>query len=159
MACGDYRKQLFAEHIRRICTLRRSKTKGAITTSGDAAATWSALHQSLLDQVWFDHILDHVALFRKRGSHGFNADRAAVIMFDDGAQVTAVHGVQTGAVNIKPGRPKWKEEFLDVSAQYGRSEVGVLFCGAAPIAAALKEQCEALSKKDGTIFRLHKENF
>ena len=43
--------------------------------------------------------------------------------------------------------------------RYGKEEVGVVFCGAPMIAAALKEACEKHSKRDSTVFRLHKENF
>ena len=42
---------------------------------------------------------------------------------------------------------------------YGREDVGVVFCGAPLIAAALKEACEKHSHRDSTVFRLHKENF
>jgi len=38
-------------------------------------------------------------------------------------------------------------------------DIGVIFCGAPMIAAALKTSCEKLSNKDKTVFRLHKENF
>ena len=46
-----------------------------------------------------------------------------------------------------------------LAARYGREDIGVIFCGAPMIAAALKEACEDNSQKDKTIFRLHKENF
>ena len=62
-------------------------------------------------------------------------------------------------VKLKAGRPKWEEEFKDIGHEHGREDVGVCFCGAPMIAAALKETCEKLSNKDATVFRLHKENF
>ena len=62
-------------------------------------------------------------------------------------------------VKLKPGRPKWEEEFKDIGHEHGREDIGVCFCGAPMIAAALKETCEKLSNKDATVFRLHKENF
>ena len=62
-------------------------------------------------------------------------------------------------IHLKPGRPDWPGEFKAVAATHGREDVGVMFCGAPMIAAALKENCEKLSTSDGTIFRLHKENF
>ena len=52
-----------------------------------------------------------------------------------------------------------EQEFKDLANTYGREDIGVVFCGAPMIAAALKEGCEKYSKKEGTIFRLHKENF
>jgi len=66
-------------------------------------------------------------------------------------------------VIIKAGRPKWDAEFSSISEKYstmyGKEEIGVVFCGAPLIAAALKEQCETKSSSDGVLFRLHKENF
>ncbi|KAL1514521.1 hypothetical protein AB1Y20_003619 [Prymnesium parvum] len=62
-------------------------------------------------------------------------------------------------VVIKAGRPDWKGEFKALADKYGKEEIGVVFCGAPMIAAALKEQCEEQSSKGGTLFRLHKENF
>ena len=62
-------------------------------------------------------------------------------------------------LTLKAGRPNWEKEFKDLAAQYGREDIGVVFCGAPMIAAALKDQCEKQSDKDKTVFRLHKENF
>jgi len=62
-------------------------------------------------------------------------------------------------INLKAGRPDWPGEFKSISQTHGREDIGVVFCGAPLIAAALKENCERFSKKDGTVFRLHKENF
>jgi len=62
-------------------------------------------------------------------------------------------------LELKAGRPDWDGEFKALSACYGREDVGVIFCGAPAIAAALKASCEKLSDKDKTVFRLHKENF
>ena len=60
---------------------------------------------------------------------------------------------------LKAGRPKWDDEFGALSSQYGREDIGVVFCGAPLVAAALKEACEKFSHSDKTVFRLHKENF
>jgi hypothetical protein len=62
-------------------------------------------------------------------------------------------------ITLKAGRPNWDKEFLDITDLYGREDVGVVFCGAPMIAAALKECCEKHSHKESTVFRLHKENF
>ena len=62
-------------------------------------------------------------------------------------------------LNLRAGRPNWQDEFKTLAARYGREDIGVIFCGAPMIAAALKEACEDNSQKDKTIFRLHKENF
>ena len=45
-------------------------------------------------------------------------------------------------------------QFKDIAKTHGREDIGVVFCGAPLIAAALKKNCEKYSKKDGTIFRL-----
>ena len=73
----------------------------------------------------------------------------------------AVKDDETGKplINLKPGRPDWPGEFTSIAQTHGREDVGVIFCGAPMIAAALKENCEKLSNKAGTVFRLHKENF
>ena len=62
-------------------------------------------------------------------------------------------------IHLKAGRPNWPGEFQSIAQTHGREDIGVIFCGAPMIAAALKENCEKESKTDGTIFRLHKENF
>ena len=61
--------------------------------------------------------------------------------------------------HLKAGRPDWDTEFRQLADHYGRENIGVVFCGAPLIAAALKEACEKHSKNDKTMFRLHKENF
>ena len=50
-------------------------------------------------------------------------------------------------------------EYKELAGIYGREDIGVIFCGAPMIAAALKSSCEKLSNKEKTVFRLHKENF
>ena len=65
----------------------------------------------------------------------------------------------TADIQLKAGRPNWDEEFHEVSQYYGKSDIGVVFCGAPLIAAALKEACEKHSHTGKTMFRLHKENF
>jgi len=62
-------------------------------------------------------------------------------------------------LHLKAGRPDWNREFQDLAALYGKEQIGVVFCGAPAIAAALKENCEKHSSTDGTRFKLHKENF
>ena len=62
-------------------------------------------------------------------------------------------------IHLKPGRPDWDTEFKDLNTLYGREDIGVVFCGAPMIAAALKQACEKHSHSDQTVFRLHKENF
>ena len=68
----------------------------------------------------------------------------------------------TGApyVRIRAGRPDWDGEFSRLKTQHARENIGVVFCGAPAIAAALKATCELHSNAvEGTIFKLHKENF
>ena len=62
-------------------------------------------------------------------------------------------------IKLKAGRPDWDGEFGEMCTRYGKSEIGVIFCGAPMIAHALKENCGKYSKVGGTVFRLHKENF
>ena len=62
-------------------------------------------------------------------------------------------------LTLKAGRPAWDKEFKALASVYGREDIGVVFCGAPMIAAALKETCDKLSDREKTVFRLHKENF
>ena len=62
-------------------------------------------------------------------------------------------------LRLKAGRPDWDSEYKELAGIYGREDIGVIFCGAPMIAAALKSSCEKLSNKEKTVFRLHKENF
>ena len=62
-------------------------------------------------------------------------------------------------LRLKAGRPDWDSEYKELAGIYGRADIGVIFCGAPMIAAALKSSCEKLSDKEKTVFRLHKENF
>ena len=61
------------------------------------------------------------------------------------------------ALRAIAGRPKWDSEF-DVLRRSYRETIGVVFCGAAPIAAQLQKCCRRFSS-GATTFRLHKENF
>ena len=63
-------------------------------------------------------------------------------------------------LTLKAGRPDWDREFVSLKETHGRENIGVVFCGAPAIAAALKGCCEKHSEPDGgTLFTLHKENF
>jgi hypothetical protein len=58
------------------------------------------------------------------------------------------------------GRPNWDEIFKDMRDQRQHSDIGVCFCGAAPIGADLRSMCEKYSSVDeDCMFSLHKENF
>lgn len=63
-------------------------------------------------------------------------------------------------VRIVAGRPEWDQEFGNLREEHKREEIGCVFCGAPAIAAALKAACQKHSDAvEGTIFKLHKENF
>lgn len=63
-------------------------------------------------------------------------------------------------ITLKAGRPAWDDEFQLVRQAHRREKIGCVFCGAPAIAAALKAACETHSDvAEGTIFKLHKENF
>eukprot|EP00966_Prymnesium_polylepis_P126777 2931956-Prymnesium_polylepis.1 len=50
---------------------------------------------------------------------------------------------------LKAGRPMWDKEFTRIGeGKVGGEPVGVIFCGAPAIAAALKDACEKHSKRD-----------
>jgi len=48
-------------------------------------------------------------------------------------------------IHLKAGRPDWPGEFKSIAQTHGREDIGVIFCGAPMIAAALKENCEKVS--------------
>jgi NAD(P)H-flavin reductase len=63
-------------------------------------------------------------------------------------------------VRIVAGRPEWELEFSKMRQAHRGQKIGCVFCGAPAIAAALKAACEQHSHpEEGTIFKLHKENF
>jgi len=67
-----------------------------------------------------------------------------------------------GHIHIHNGRPKWGQVFQDLKEKFPHEHVGFALCGPAPIADALKVKCGEFSAKsveEGTIFRLHSENF
>ena len=74
-------------------------------------------------------------------------------------RLLALREAETGAPALRAiaGRPKWDSEF-DVLRRSYRETIGVVFCGAAPIAAQLQKCCRRFSS-GATTFRLHKENF
>ena len=63
-------------------------------------------------------------------------------------------------VILKAGRPDWDKEFRMVKETHKHEKIGVVFCGAPSIGAALQDQCARHSDNaDGTFFQLRKENF
>ena len=97
--------------------------------------------------------------------------KAGDIAYTDGAQPGSTEQLINGMletkdpstgvpyIHLKAGRPDWPSEFKSIAQTHGREDIGVVFCGAPMIAAQLKENCEKYSSKEGTLFRLHKENF
>ena len=69
---------------------------------GDAAAG-GAVEEADLDEEGFVDLFEGVLLFGQRGGEGVEADRAAVIFFDDGAQQAAVEFVEAVGVDLEQG--------------------------------------------------------
>ncbi len=67
-------------------------------------AAAGAQDQALLDQVGLDHVLQRVARLGQRGGEGFDADRAAGVVFGDAAEIAAVHRVEAEAVHLQAGQ-------------------------------------------------------
>jgi len=67
---------------------------------GDAAA-WGAVEETDLDEEGFVDLLQRVLLFGQRGGECVEADRAAVVLFDDGAQQAAVEFVEAVSVDLE----------------------------------------------------------
>jgi len=78
------------------------------------------------------------------------------------AELQAIKDDRTGEpfVRVVAGRPNWRAEFARAKSRFAGRPIGVIFCGAEAIATQLKTACIDMSDtKDGTFFRLHKENF
>ena len=61
---------------------------------------------------------------------------------------------------IKNAQRSLEGEFNKLKMAHRQEDIGVVFCGAPAIATALKAACELHSDAvEGTLFRLHKENF
>ncbi len=54
-----------------------------------------------LEQVGFDHVHDRIRLFADRGGDGIQADRPAVVFFDDGQQHAAVDIIQPALIDFE----------------------------------------------------------
>ena len=68
---------------------------------GEHAAARRALHEALLDQVGLDDLLDGVARLGERRGHCLDADRPAAVVLGNGAKIAAVHGVETGVIDLE----------------------------------------------------------
>src|SRR5450631_927789 len=60
-----------------------------------------ALQIAALDQKRLDDVLDRIARLRQRGCHGLDADRAAAIVQRDGREITPVHGIEAGGIDLQ----------------------------------------------------------
>ena len=67
---------------------------------GDAAA-WGAVEEADLDEEGFVDLFEGVLLFGEGGGEGVEADRAAVVLLDDGAQQAAVEFVEAVGVDLQ----------------------------------------------------------
>ncbi len=67
---------------------------------GDAAA-WGAVEEADLDEEGFVDLFEGVLLFGEGGGEGVEADGAAVVLFDDGAEETAVELVEAVGVDFE----------------------------------------------------------
>ena len=67
---------------------------------GDAAAG-GAVEEADLDEEGFVDLFEGVLLLGEGGGEGVEADRAAVVLFDDGAQEAAVELVEAVGVDLQ----------------------------------------------------------
>src|SRR3954447_22237335 len=68
---------------------------------GEQAAARGPLQIATLDQIRLDDVFDRIARLRQSGGHRLDADRTAAIVLRDGREVTAVHGIEAGGVNLE----------------------------------------------------------
>src|SRR5437899_2874489 len=69
---------------------------------GQQAATRRALHETLLEQVRLDDLLDDVALVTECGRDRLDPDRAARIILSNAAQVAPIHAVEAAGIDVEP---------------------------------------------------------
>src|SRR6266480_4328429 len=68
---------------------------------GQETPARGALQIAALDQEWLDDVFDRVARLRQRCRHGLHADRAAAVIHRDGGEITPVHGVEAGGIDLQ----------------------------------------------------------
>ena len=61
------------------------------------------LQEPFLDQEWLDDVLDRVARLRQRRRDRIHTDRTAGIIRRNGREISPVHGVETGGIDLKRG--------------------------------------------------------
>ncbi|KAF8181215.1 NADPH oxidase B [Mycena galopus ATCC 62051] len=76
-------------------------------------------------------------------------DMNNIIVHDVGAEKDAITSLRAPT---HFGRPNWDKMFTSIAQQHPESDVGVFFCGPAPIAKALGENSNKHSDPDGTRF-------
>src|SRR5579862_56092 len=86
--------------LRRIAR-RLGQAEMAERMSGDQAAARRALQEAALDQIRFDDVLNGVTGLRQGGGKRLDADRSAAVVQRDRRQIAAVHGIETGGVNLE----------------------------------------------------------
>src|SRR5205814_5514952 len=78
-----------------------SEAEMAEGVRGQEPAARGALQIAALDQEWLDDVLDRVARLRQRRRHCLHADRAAAIVHRDRREIAAVHGIETGGLDLQ----------------------------------------------------------
>src|SRR5262249_2031258 len=69
--------------------------------AGEQPAARRALDETALDEEWLEDLLDGVARLRQRRRDGLDAYRTAAVVYSDRREVTPVHGVEPGGVNLE----------------------------------------------------------
>src|SRR3954447_24010156 len=68
---------------------------------GQQPAARGALQIAALDQERLDDVLDGVARLRQRRRHGLDADRAAAVVQRNRREITPVHGIEAGGIDLQ----------------------------------------------------------
>src|SRR3954447_25300467 len=77
------------------------ETEVAIGVPGEQAATRRALNETLLNHERLDDLFDGVTRLRQRGRNGLDADRTATVVLGNHREVTPVHGVEPGGIDLE----------------------------------------------------------
>src|SRR5262245_40762956 len=90
-----------APNLRRGGARGMSETEVPVGAQGQYASARRAADEALLQKIRLDDLLQGIAGFGKRGRDRFNADRAAVVIFGDAAEIPVIQGIEAFAIHLK----------------------------------------------------------
>src|SRR6266478_9883907 len=86
--------------LRRIAR-RLGEAEMAERMRGQQPPARRALQITTLDQERLDDVLDRIARLRQRRGHGLYSHRTATVIHRDGREITPVHGIEAGGIDLQ----------------------------------------------------------